>query len=320
MTRARLVSAARVLLMVLVLVAIVVTVSSKWTEVRADLSRVSGGTLAVSTLLGMASLGFTLVGWRALLADLGSPLHLAPASGVLFIGQLGKYLPGTVWSVVAQAEVASRLGVPRRTSAVAGLLSVALSALAGLAVGVVALPGLLAAGAGPAYLLLLVLLPVGAAVLHPRLLNALLARALRLVRREPLERPLSGRAIATTTVAYVLAWLTLGLHFLVLVRALGGDRGVVVPAAFGYALAAAVGMVVVIAPAGVGVREAVLVYLLARHLPQSAPLVAALLSRFLLLGCDLAAAALGWAYARSHRLIQTRRDGGLRYWRLARRR
>lgn len=310
MTRARLVTAARIALMVLVVVAIAVTVASRWTEVRANLSRVSGGTLALSTLLGMASLGFTLVGWRALLADLGSPLHLAPASGVLFTGQLGKYLPGTVWSVVAQAEVAARLGVPRRTSAVAGLLSVAMSALAGLAVGVVALPGLLAAGGGPVYLLLLLLLPVGAVVLHPRVLNALLGRALRLVRREPLDRPLSGGAIATTTAAYVLAWGTLGLHFLVLVRALGGDGGVLVPAIFGYALAAAAGMVVVIAPAGVGVREAVLVYLLAGHLPQSAPLVAALLSRFVLLACDLAAAALGWGYARRHRLLETRRAAG----------
>jgi hypothetical protein len=306
-TRARLVTAARIALMVLVLVAIVVAVSSQWSQVRAHLTSVSAGTLAVSTALGMASLGFTLLGWRALLADLGSPLHVAPASGVLFIGQLGKYLPGTVWSVVAQAEVASRLGVPRRTSAVAGVLSVAMSALAGLTVGVVALPGLLAAGGGLEYLVVLLLIPVGAVLLHPRVLNALLGRALRLVRREPLERPLSGRAIATTTVAYLLAWLALGLHFLVLVRALGGDSGALVPSVFGYALAAAVGMVVVIAPAGFGVREGVLVYLLARHLPESAPLVAALLSRFVLLACDLAAAALGWGYARSHRLLETRR-------------
>lgn len=310
MTRARLVTAARVVLMLLVLLAIVATVSTKWPEVRADLSRVSAGAVVAATALGMASLGFTLVGWRALLADLGSPLHVAPASGVLFIGQLGKYLPGTVWSVVAQAEVASRLGVPRRTSAVAGLLSVAMSALAGLTVGVVALPGLLAAGGGPAYLLLLLLLPVGAVVLHPRVLNALLDRALRLVRREPLDRPLSGRAIATTTVAYVLAWITLGLHFLVLVIALGGDGDALLPAVFGYALAAAVGMIVIIAPAGVGVREAVLVFLLADHLPQSAPLVAALLSRFILLVCDVVAAALGWGYARSHRLLSAGRAAG----------
>jgi hypothetical protein len=73
-----------------------------------------------------------------MLADLGSPLALGPASGVLFVGQLGKYLPGSVWTVVVQAEVASRLGVPRKRTAVVGLLSVLLSALAGLAVGVLA--------------------------------------------------------------------------------------------------------------------------------------------------------------------------------------
>lgn len=309
--RGRVLHYARVVLIVLVVVAIVVTVATKWDEVARALADVSVGVVAVCALPALAALVLTLIGWRALLADLGSPLHLAPASGVLFVGQLGKYLPGSVWSVVAQAEVAARLGVPRRTSTVAGLLSVGMSAMAGLAVGLIALPGVLAAGGGPAYYLLLLLLPVGVAVLHPRVLNPLLSRMLRLMRREPLDQPLSGSAIAQTMVAFVLAWLMLGLHYWVLVRALGGDpRDTLVPAVFGYALAAAVGMIVVPLPAGVGLREGALVLLLTPHLPAAAPLVAAVLSRFILLVCDVAAAAFGWGYARSHRLLSAGRAAG----------
>ncbi len=139
------------------------------------------------------------------------------------------------------------------------------------------------------------------------MLNPLLGRALRLVRRDPLTRPLSGVAITVTMTSYVLAWLMLGLHFVVLVRALGGESAAVVPAVFGYALAAAVGMIVVIVPAGLAIREGVLVLLLTPHLPESAAVVAAVLSRFVLLVCDLLAAAVGWGYARSHRLLETRR-------------
>ncbi len=53
-----------------------------------------------------------MLAWRRVLADLGSPLHLAPAGGVFFVGQLGKYLPGSVWSIVAQAEMGTTAAHP----------------------------------------------------------------------------------------------------------------------------------------------------------------------------------------------------------------
>lgn len=308
MTRARLLNLARILLAVLVLAAVSYAVADSWGTVKRDLARVSPEALGLSSLLALLGLVFTLLGWRALLADLGSPLHLAPASGVLFLGQLGKYLPGSVWSVVAQAEVAAQLGVPRGRSTVVGLLSVAMSALSGLAVGAVALPGLLASGGDRAYLLLLLLLPLGAVLLVPKVLNELIGRALRRARREPLEHPLSGRAIVQTVVAFVLAWLALGLHLWVLVRALGGDPSdTFVPAVFGYALAASVAMLALVLPAGLGLRELVLVLLLADHLPRSAMLAVVLLSRFVVTLGDVVAAAVGWSYDRSHRLLSSRR-------------
>ena len=63
---------------------------------------------------GIASPALSMLGWRALLADLGSPLHVAPASGVFLVGQLGKYLPGSVWSVLAQAEIAGQQRVDNK--------------------------------------------------------------------------------------------------------------------------------------------------------------------------------------------------------------
>jgi glycosyltransferase 2 family protein len=307
--RRRLLGVARVVLAVLVVGAVAWALAGQWDDVRADLARVSLGALALAFGFALLSLALTLVGWRALLADLGSPLHLAPASGVLFVGQLGKYLPGSIWTVVAQAEVAARLGVPRRRSAVAGLLSVLLSALAGLAIGVVALPGLLDAGGSRWYLLLLVVLPAGVAALHPRVLGPLVRLAFRLIRREPPEKDLSGRAIAVTAVSFVGAWACLGAQAWVLVVDLGGDPAdAVVPAVFGYALAASIGMLAVFLPAGVVLREIVLVLLLEGTMGRTAATAVVLLSRFVVTVSDVLAAALGWSYARRHRLLAARRD------------
>jgi uncharacterized membrane protein YbhN (UPF0104 family) len=306
--RRRLLAAARIVLAVGVVVAVVWALAGQWDDVRADLARVSPGALLLAFAFAMASLALTLVGWRALLSDLGSPLHLAPASGVLFVGQLGKYLPGSIWTVVAQAEVAARLGVPRRRSAVAGLLSVLLSALAGLAIGLVALPGLLDAGGSSWYLLLLLILPAGVVALHPRVLGPLVRLAFRLIRREPPEKDLSGRAITVTAVSFVGAWACLGAQAWVLVVDLGGGpKAAVVPAVFGYALAASVGMLAIFLPAGVVLREIVLVLLLAPTMGRTAATAVVLLSRFVVTVSDVVAAALGWSYARRHRLLAARR-------------
>jgi glycosyltransferase 2 family protein len=308
-TRRRVVAVGRVVLGVLVVVGVVWALAGSWHEVSADLARVSPVALVGSTALALLALVMTLVGWRAMLSDLGSPLPIGPASGVLFVGQLGKYLPGSVWTVVVQAEVASRLGVPRKRTAVVGMLSVLLSALAGLAVGVLALPALLEAGGGRVYLLLVVALLVGLGFLHPRVLNALVSRALRLARREPLERGLSGRAIAVTMTSFVLAWLLLGLHVWVLATDLGAPVGAAfVPAVLGYALAASVAMLAVVLPAGLGLRELLLVVLLTGPLDRSAATAVVLLSRFLVTGADVVAALVGWTYDRSHHLLAARRE------------
>jgi hypothetical protein len=301
---------ARVVVGLLVLAAVVVAVWKNWDAVSADLARISVGAFVLSCALALLSLVCTLIGWRALMADLGSPLPLGPASGVLFVGQLGKYLPGSVWTVVVQAEVASALGVPRRRTAVAGLLSVVLSALAGLGIGILALPALVSGGGGASYLLVLLVVPVAAVVLHPKVLNRLVGRGLRLIRRPPLEHPLSGRAIAVTMAAFLAAWTLLGLHVYTLVLDLGGPpRESFVPAVFGYALAAAVGMIVVLLPAGFGLREVVLAVLLTGPLNKSEAAAVVLLSRFIITGSDVVAAAVGWLYDRSHHLMAARRAG-----------
>ncbi|MGL4173728.1 MAG: lysylphosphatidylglycerol synthase domain-containing protein [Actinomycetota bacterium] len=297
----------RVVLTVLVVIAVTWAVIRGWDDVRANMAQVSVRAIAFSVALALAALVFTLVGWRAILADLGSPLGMGPASGVLFIGQLGKYVPGTVWTVLAQAEVAAKLGVPRRRTAVAGLLSVLLGAFAGLGVGLFALPALLEAG-GSSYWVVLALVPVGVVMLHPRVLNTGVGILLRVLRRDPLGQSLSGRAIWVTMVSFLAGWLCLGGHIWVLAHDLGADAGaVLVPGLFGYALAASVGMAIVFLPAGVGVREGVLVLLLTGPLDQAAALTVAVLSRFLITLCDVLAAGVGWGYDRSHRLLRARR-------------
>ena len=310
--RKRVLDVLRIGFLVVVLVAVGAALWSNWEEVRGDLGRIGPVTLLAATALAMLSPFVTVLGWRVLLADLGSRLHIAPASGVFFVGQLGKYLPGSVWSVVVQTEMAVRLGVPRRRTAVVGLLCIGLSALTGLVVGLPALPVLLTRGDAVLPWWGVLLLVAGLLVLlWPPLLNLGIRTALRLLRRPPLEHSLSAPAVALSSLWFTLSWVVGGLSVWVMAHALAPDDAdasrLVLVAVSGYLLAAGIGMFSIVVPAGVGVRDGVMVLLLTTQMSISAATAVVVVARFLTVVGDVVWAAAGWLWARSHHLLPERR-------------
>ena len=136
------------------------------------------------------------------------------------------------------------------------------------------------------YWWLLILAPIFLALLHPRIVGYVLNRALRLARRQPLDRTADLGTMVLTVAWTAFGWLLLGVHAWLLVRAAGGSGFFLATGA--YALSFTAGFLVVIAPGGVGVREAALTVALGPVLATGAPLVVALASRVVMTIADLA--------------------------------
>jgi uncharacterized membrane protein YbhN (UPF0104 family) len=243
---------------------------------------------------------------------------LRSAARVFLAGQLGKYLPGSVWPVLLQSELAARYRLPRTHTAVASLLALAISLVTALLLGVAGTGHLLgrgvgagapAAGSGGGWteygLPALALLAL--AGLHPAILNRLLDLLVKVAGRLGLglaagPESAAGGAdrITTRGIALALGWATLGwllagFQLWALLRGLG------VPAlgfqgwwllTVAYCWSWSVGSLVVVAPAGAGAREVTLVLLLAGFADSGSVLTLALLSRALYTINDLALAAL----------------------------
>ncbi len=266
---------------------------TQWAQVRASLQALSFGAVAVSLVAVLAALLASLMAWREIVGDLGSRLSVPHSAGVLFPGQLAKYVPGSLWSIVAAAELATRLGVPRARSAVAGLLFNILLPGVALLLAVLALPALLGAGGGWFLWLLVPAALAVVAALRPAVINGGIRLLLRLVRRNPDGYELSRAGLLRALGWSVLSAVLLGGHMWVLVVGLGAPPGsALIPAIGGFLAAWVLGFVVVIAPAGVGVREYVLVLALAPQLAGSAAsaLTLAVVSRLLLTVADVACA------------------------------
>ncbi|HVA61301.1 MAG TPA: lysylphosphatidylglycerol synthase domain-containing protein [Mycobacteriales bacterium] len=252
----------------------------------------------VAVLGALAASGLA---WRAILADLGSPLRIVPAARIVFVGQLGKYLPGSVWPMLAQMELGRDAGVPRVRAATGYVVSTVLTVVTGGAVGILAVPALLGGRGSGRYALALLVVPAGVALLHPAVVNRLLRLALRLTRRGELERGLSAGGLLRAAGWTLVAAGCYGLQAFALAASIGGGDGArLLPLAVGgYALASVAGLLFVIAPAGAGVREAVLVAVLSTAMPVAAATAVALVSRLLVTAGDTVAAGSAALSARA---------------------
>lgn len=307
MTRKKILTVLRVAIALITLAAVVYAIAHNWAEVSVHLDQISLSTFLWSTLAAAIGTWLTMIGWKTLLRDLGSDLHMAPASGVYFVGQLGKYLPGSLWSVLVQADIASHLKVPRRRTAVTGLLALGLSLLTGLLVGLPAASFLLRSDSSGFDWWLLLGIPILVVLCVPQLLNAIIDRTLRLLKREPLEHSLSAGAVLRAVVIFVLVWIAFGVHTLLLARAVAGEGtphpDLTTAAMTGYALSVSLGMLTVVLPAGLGAREGLLTIILSTAMPTPAAAAVAIMSRFIVTIVDVVAALGGWLYARAHHLV-----------------
>ena len=274
---------------------------SRWPEVVSAVHRLDARDLVLAALATLVNAVLTGLAWRALLADLGARLPLDVATRVFFVGQIGKYVPGSVWPMIVQAELAKR-HVARRSTVAATFVLLLLSGASALLVVLVTLP--LTPDGGDAALRWAALLVVPVvALLHPGVLGRLLDRGLRLVGRQPLEQWTSLRGTAVATGWALLAWVAAGLQVWLLAVPLGAPATwrTLALTTGGYALAWAIGLVVVVAPAGAGAREVALAAVLSTVLDRGAVVVVVLLSRVLFTAADLTLAGIGSTVGRTSR-------------------
>jgi glycosyltransferase 2 family protein len=275
--------------------------ASQWHEVHTALARLAWYDVAGAAACAIAGLGCMLLAWRALLAGLGSPLPLPAAIRVMSIGQLGKYVPGAVWALAAQVELARDYDVPRRRSTAASLVAMAVTLVVGLIAAGVMLP-LTSAHALGHYWWVLAVTPLAAACLHPRVIKFGLDLVLKVLHRDPLEESVGAAAMARALAWTTLGWLFYGAHAWFLIsdfaRREGGGPGSAHTFALalgGYALAWAVGFLIIFFPGGIGPREVALIAVLAPVMPSASALVVALASRVVMTIGDLVWAGTGLA-------------------------
>jgi Lysylphosphatidylglycerol synthase TM region len=224
--------------------------------------------IALSTvvLLAMYLLHFLL--WRTIVNTLSAvPIRVGPAFRVYFVSSLGRYIPGKLWQVAGMAALAQRAGI----SPVAATAAALLGQLAFMSMGLVFLAALLPSLYGRAAILGAVLLlslaialfvlgdtDRGKAVRH----RVLLKLGPRIAAAGQLLDQLSARRAAVWWVAYGFTWVLLGGAFALFVIAFTPQQAGEYRLFAGTVAASYLWGLLLFLPAGLGVREGVMILLL----------------------------------------------------------
>jgi hypothetical protein len=258
---------------------LILTVAQQWGElqdkgVRFDLIWLlpAFGVLLVYYALGA-------IGWDLLLRLLG--YRLSPVRAQVAFGQplLARYVPGSVLYVLARVLLSEREGVPRRLTVASIVYEQALSAAAAIAVASYFLidhPDL----QGDAWRWgVLVVVPTAIVLLHPRVFGPLANRLLAAFGRDPLPATIPLRGILAMFLYYAMTWAIAGLGIFFVARSVHdfplSDLAAVGSAqAFGYVAA----LVTLVAPAGLGVRDAAFAWAVKGALPSQSFAVGAVIA------------------------------------------
>lgn len=262
-----------------VLVFVTRSIARNWTEFQSlhVTLRVAPAWIAGSSLLVFMTYVMQIESWRRILAGWGQRLPFSPAARAWSLANLGRYVPGKVWSVAGLVVLAERAGVQRAPAAASAIVIQAVSLGSGVAVVAAATPHsapparlALAGVAAVATIAVLVWRPT--AVWLSRLVSA--AKALE---------PLQVRAVLASAALTVLTWVTYGAAFWMLAQGLIPQAALPVSTAVGaFTLGYILGLLALFAPGGVGVRELVLVGLVTPFLGSGGAVAVSVASRVLL--------------------------------------
>ncbi|MBS1847030.1 MAG: flippase-like domain-containing protein [Actinobacteria bacterium] len=230
-----------------------------WARVSNLVVHASWSWLAVAFVGAAVAMVIVAWTWADALAVVGGTMPRARSVAWYFVGEIAKYIPGSIWAAVGRGEIARRRGVPASKAYPSVFLSLVALYLAAVLTAAVLAPFDLAhtRDAGPA-LLLLLLVPIGLGALHPRVLAAVVELAERITRRTiPIVVP-RWRTSVLLVIRYVPAWVAIAFATWAVGRALPGVDAPVVRVALATVLSWTAGFVTP-TPGGAGVREAVFV-------------------------------------------------------------
>lgn len=213
--------------------------------------------ILAATLIVLLTYGLLIETWRRVVVGSGQALTFPQAARIWFVSNLGKYIPGKIWSIAAMTMMARDQSVSGSVAAGSSVLIQLVTVVAGI--GVVLVTGATAVeNQAIAFAVAAVILAM--LIFAPRLLPAAGRLAGSVIGREVTLPQIHAPLVWMTVVSSVVSWIAYGVAFQFFVRGiLGSAAGATTSYIAVYAASYLIGFLALFAPGGAVVRESAIV-------------------------------------------------------------
>ena len=213
--------------------------------------------IGAATLIVLLTYALLIETRRRVILAAGETLSFTTAARIWFISNLGKYVPGKVWSIAAMTVMARNESVSPMTAAGSSVLIQLVTIAAGI--GVVLIAG--SQAVDNTFLAIVVLVSVvGFVAAAPRLLPAAARLATSLTGKDIQLPRIAAKTVWGAALRSVISWIAYGIAFQFFVRGVVGNASGAVSSYIAvYAASYIIGFLALFAPGGAVVRESALV-------------------------------------------------------------
>ena len=235
------------------------TLRGQWAGAAERLSSltISWTLLGAATAIVFATYLLLIDTWRRIVVASGAELPFVVAARIWFVSNLGKYVPGKVWSIAAMTIMAREQNVSPLAAAGSSILIQLVTIAAGI--GVVLVAG--AQAVENTGLALAAVAGVTAILAATPFILPLLARSISALTGRDVTLPrISARTVWSAAARAALSWIAYGIAFQIFVRAIfGSATGATSSYIAVYAASYIIGFLAFFAPGGAVVRESAMI-------------------------------------------------------------
>jgi glycosyltransferase 2 family protein len=257
---------------------------ASWPDLAATRGQWRAWPIAAAAAVYALDLLLAVWAWSRLLRTLAPPLAYRQHFRIYGLTLVAGRIPGAPWHLLGRTVLYGQQGLSRRVTALAAGIELVIIVVSGFIVG--QLVGYVLPERAWPVLALAVLVAV-LLLLHPGLLRRLVTWA---ARGEPAQ-VLRHRDVLGLLAAYCLVWLVGGAMLYLVILAIYPLPVAALPGVIGaWGLSGSLAVMAIFSPSGLGIREITLTALLALYVPLGVAVAAAIATRILLTGLELAAA------------------------------
>jgi len=258
---------------------LVLTVVDQWAEIKDSGVHFHVLWLIPAFLVLPVFYSLSALGWDLILRFLGYRIGLGRAQVAWGQPLLARYVPGSVLYVLGRVLLSERAGVPRRITLASIVYEQAVSATSAVAVAAyffISHPDL---QGEPLRWAVLLVIPAAIAILQPRAFGPLADRALRAFGREPLPAVIPFRGILALLAFYALNWGVISVGIYCVARSVSSiPVGEILTVGSAQAVGYVAALVTLVAPAGLGIRDAAFAWAVKVAVPDNSFAVGSLIA------------------------------------------